>query len=713
MITTKKIRVLLLLSLVHLYACAHGSLSEQTWLEDSQSQQVQSWVLKQNQKTLTRLQEDIRFSIITKDLTSLYGAEDNLINGSIHNNDFYHFLQDKDHKKGIWRRTPFDKFKSGAFEWETILDVDKLAADEDKNWVMSGSHGGMVCRLPEFDRCLISLSLGGGDVRFLREFDLTSKTFVIDGFYVPNFKSVASWIDRDTIFVGADWGEESQTHVKRPRQVCIWKRGTSLDQARLVFEGQKDDFELIGKKFITSKKNYFIVQRNTGLFSVEHYLAKECSFEMGSTCGPFKRLNMPTEIGYYDFYTAAFGFDRIIVSLRKDWISAGYTYKAGSVLAFKIDQENVIPEVLFFADPKKNVLDVKLSQQYIYIAVLDNIRTKILALTLGPSDTWHTEQLPLPENVHAYMNSVDPVENQMTIGTEGYLQAPSLQLVQMKNQDFEIATLQTKPAKFASHELEEIRLEVTSRDGTKIPFTIIGRKGLNLNGKHPTILYGYGGFQIPLLPFYLETYGKAWLEKGGLFVHAHVRGGGEFGATWANAVKKSKKQNSIDDFTAIAEDLIAKGYTSPKHLGIMGRSGGGLLVSAAAVPRPELFHAVVAVAPLIDMLRFHKVPDGGNAWKEEFGDPEIKDVQEYLLKYSPLHNIKPAKEYPEFLFITSSNDDRVHPSHARKMAFQLEEVESPVLLYEQQEGGHAVSTNINQNAFNQSLILTFLTQKLF
>ncbi|WP_236551349.1 prolyl oligopeptidase family serine peptidase [Billgrantia tianxiuensis] len=273
-----------------------------------------------------------------------------------------------------------------------------------------------------------------------------------------------------------------------------------------------------------------------------------------------------------------------------------------------------------------------------------------------------------------------------------------------------LETLKQAPALFDAEGLEVTQHFATSRDGTPIPYFQVAERDLEPSGDHPTLLYGYGGFEVPLLPGYSPGVGRAWLSQGGVYVVANIRGGGEYGPRWHQAALREKRHKAFEDFAAVAEHLIERGVTSPQRLGIQGGSNGGLLVGNMLTRYPQLLGAVVCQVPLLDMRRYHLLLAGAS-WMAEYGDPESDDWS-FLSDFSPYHNLDPEAQYPPILLMTSTRDDRVHPGHARKMMARMVEQGHRALYYENVEGGHGGAADNRQRAHMQALAFTFLSQTL-
>jgi prolyl oligopeptidase len=544
---------------------------------------------------------------------------------------------------------------------------------------------------------LISHSRGGSDATVVREFDLKNKTFITNGFYLPEAKSHVSWRDKDTLYVGTDFGPGSLTSSGYPRIVKEWKRSQPLTNAAVVFEGKTEDVSVDAGVEHDHGRTYEFISRGVTFFTDETYVRQGKKWV---------RIEKPDDAQAETFD------DQIILRLRSDWNVDGKTFPAGSLLAanFKAylkGDRNL--QILFAPTERKSLQGTSATLHYLVLNELDNVRGRVTVLRHA-KNAWVPATLPVPEFGSVNVSGIDADESDDYFFTfSDFLTPSTLSYGTIGGNAPE--KLKTLPAFFNANGLEITQHEATSRDGTKIPYFQVSRKGLVCNGNNPTLLYGYGGFQISMVPDYRGGIGAAWLERGGVYVLANIRGGGEFGPKWHEAARKEHRQRAYDDFAAVAEDLDARKVTSPQHLGIQGGSNGGLLMGAMFTERPELFKAVVCQVPLLDMRRFNRLLAGAS-WMAEYGDPDKPDEWAYLSKYSPYQNVLKDKQYPRVLFMTSTRDDRVHPGHARKMFARMQEQGHDSLYYENIEGGHGAAANNQQAAYMSALAFTFLSKEL-
>ncbi|GAA5174722.1 prolyl oligopeptidase family serine peptidase [Niveibacterium umoris] len=664
------------------------------WLEAIDAPASLDWVRARNAETLPKLEQAPGYAALHQRLLGIYNSPQRLVPITLNGAWAYNFWQDAEHPRGIWRRTALVDYRKGAPKWETVLDVDALGRAEGQSWVWKGAD----CLGPEGERCLISLSPGGGDAVEIREFDTQTSRFVDGGFRIPTAKSGASWVDRNTLIVGTDFGPGSLTDSGYARVLKRWKRGTPLAQAQTVFEARKEDmlaYALLDQTQPVSRS--FIVKLPT-FFTEELYaLGRD---------GKLAKIDKP------DSAKARVWRDRLILELRDDWTRNGHTFMKGSLLALPLDvakARRALPEVLFVPDETVAMEDWHAVKDGFVLDLLDKVRGRVLEVRRGRSG-WVQRVVPVPALGDSKATPIDPEgSNDYLLTTSDYLTPSTLSYVQFGKPG--VQTLQQLPAFFDASGLEVAQYEATSRDGTRVPYFIVAPKGAPRDGSLPTVLYGYGGFEIAMTPGYNGGVGAGWLERGGAYVVANIRGGGEFGPRWHAAALKEKRQNAYDDFIAVAEDLIRRGVTSPKKLAIMGGSNGGLLVGATEVQRPDLFAAVVCQVPLLDMKRYHQLLAGAS-WMGEYGNPDIPEEWAYISKYSPYQNLKPGVSYPRTLFVTSTRDDRVHPGHARKMAARMREFGQDVWYFENMEGGHAGAADNTQRARMWALTWTFLDLSL-
>ncbi len=658
------------------------------WLEEIDSDAALDWVKARNAESSGELEAVPQFASIHARNLEIYHSAERIPSVVIRGEHLYNFWRDDKHVRGIWRRTNLAQYRQAAPQWETIIDVDALAAAENESWVWMGP----TCLAPEYRVCMIGLSRGGADAVVRREFDTVRKEFVTDGFVLPEAKSEVSWKDADTIWVATDLGAGSLTTSGYPRVAKEWRRGTPITAARTVFEGLQDDVGVMAYSRHTPEGRYDIAARYPSIFEEENFIM------LG---GRLVRLDLPSDAWMRGFFK-----DHMLVSLRSDWTVAGKTYPQAALLAIKLDaflRGNRKFDLIFEPSEKTSLRAVSPTSDRLLLTVLDNVRGRLWALRCSP-DGWQREQLTLPGLGQVRVTSTADNRDMFFFKYQDSLTPSSLWLIEGSSEPVKV---KSEPDFFDPAGMKMVQYEATSADGTKVPYFVVLPKGFVANGSNPTMLYGYGGFEISTTPYYRATWGSAWLERGGVAVLANIRGGGEFGPRWHQAALKANRHKSFEDFIAIAEDLVARKITSTAHLGIMGGSNGGLLVAAVLTQRPDLFKAVVCAAPLIDMKRYHKLLAGAS-WMSEYGDPDKPEEWAFIKTWSPYHNLKKDAGYTKVLLTSSTRDDRVHPAHARKMAAKMLDLGYPVFLYENIEGGHSGAADENQRAYINALEMAYL-----
>src|SRR5262245_15797702 len=664
------------------------------WLEDVGGDRALTWVREQNAVSTRQLEAVPGFEKLRARLLSMYESRERIPNVTKHGAYLYNFWRDEKNSRGLWRRTTLAEYRKTEPAWEIVLDLDKLAEAEKENWVWKDAN----TLWPSHDRALIFLSRGGADAAVMREFDLDQKQFVADGFVLPEAKSRVAWRDRDTLYVGSDFGSGSLTSSGYPRIVKEWRRGTAIGAAKMVFEGKAEDVSITASVVHDHGRVYEFIGRSMTFFTNETLVRRGADW---------LKLEKPADARVETF------MDQILLRLRSDWTVGGKTYLAGSLLAVDftayLGGERQFA-VLFEPGERKALASTSATKNYLILNELDNVRNKIYALK-RENGQWLRSALATPPFGSVRVRGVDADESDDYFMTANDFLTPSSLYLGTIGRDKQ-EKLKSLPAFFVTDGLQISQHEAVSKDGTKIPYFQVSRKDLPADGKNPTLLNGYGGFGISLLPLYSWSTGAAWLERGGVFALANTRGGGEFGPNWHYAARKENRQRAYDDFIAVAEDLIARKITSPQHLGISGGSNGGLLVGVMLTQRPDLFKAVVCQVPLLDMRRYHKLLAGAS-WIDEYGDPDKAEDWAYIAKYSPYQNVFGGKQYPRVLFTTSTRDDRVHPGHARKMFAKMKAQGHDVLYYENIEGGHGGAANNQQLAYMSALTYSFLVRELF
>ena len=667
------------------------------WLEEVTGEKPLAWAKQQNAESVGELTESHKFQAIEKRLREILDSEEKIPYVQKIGKLYYNFWRDGKNPRGLWRRASLDEYRKPEPNWETVIDLDALAKSEEENWVW---HGAQVLA-PDDQVCMISLSRGGADADVKREFNLKTKRFVDGGFYLPEAKSQFAWRGPNSTFVATDFGPGSMTSSGYPRIVKQWDRGEPLDKAVTLFEGKPDDMIVFAYSDLTPGFQREFVVRMPSFWTSENFVRQE---------GQLIRIEVP------DDAKTQVHRQWLFVELRTDWKIDDVTYPAGALLAANFDaflegDRNL--QVLFEPTARKSLAGYGATRNHLLLNVLDNVRNRLYILS-PPSEEggeWMRRPLPgVPDQVTASASAVDEMESdEFFLRVDGYLTPPTLALGSIGGPTPE--TLKTSPSFFQANGLKVTQHETTSKDGTKIPYFQVASEQLPLDGQNRTLLYGYGGFEIPLVPGYNPMVGAGWLEQGGVFVVANIRGGGEFGPKWHQAALKANRHRAYEDFIAVAEDLTRRKVTAPSHLGTMGGSNGGLLMGNMLTMRPDIFGAIVCQVPLLDMRRYHKLLAGAS-WMDEYGNPDVPEEWEFIKTFSPYHNVKKEVEYPRMLVTTSTRDDRVHPAHARKMVAKMKSQGHDVLYYENIEGGHGGAANNEQRAFMRALAYTFLWNEL-
>lgn len=660
------------------------------WLEEVTGEKALNWAREQNEISQAELEAKQNFKEIKERSLRILNSKEKIPYITKYGDLYYNFWKDDSHKHGLWRRTTLAEYKKESPDWETVLDLDELSKVENENWVWEGAS----VLEPDYDRALVHISPGGSDASVVREFDLKTKSFVKDGFNLPKAKSNIAWINRDTVYVGTDFGAGSMTDSGYPRIAKVWKRDEDLSKAKTVYEAKKEDMNVNAWRSIDGKTHREFLNRRISFYKSQSFIKRGDKFVL---------IDKP------DSAEVFVAHDMLFIELRDDYTVAGKTYKSGALLALDLEQFLAGSrdfQVFFEPGERLTLAGYSKTKNCFYLTELDNLKTHVFKFSKSATDgKWQREEFTKPMLGHASVWAVDGNESDNFFFDTADPTHPSTLYLNKTEK------LKANPAFFDASNLEVQQLEAVSKDGEKIPYFQINKKGIKLDGTNPTLLTGYGGFEVPNLPSYNARAGVAWLEKGGVYVVACIRGGGEFGPKWHKAAIKEKKQNSYDDFIAIASDLISRKVTSRKHLGIKGGSNGGLLMGAMYTQRPDLFGAICCGVPLLDMQRYNKLLAGAS-WMEEYGDPDKPEEWDYISKYSPYQNLIKGKDYPAIFIDTSTKDDRVHPGHARKFTARIKEFGSPVLYYENIDGGHGGASNNEEVAYLDALQYSFLWDKL-
>jgi prolyl oligopeptidase len=675
-----------------------GSTKQSTdpflWLEDVDGDKALTWVRAQNERSLKALTSDPRFERFNKAALAILEDKSRIPLGSQRNGYVYNFWQDDVNVRGLWRRATRASYETQSPEWQTLLDLDALAKKEDRNWVWKG----VSCALSPSERCMVKLSNGGKDASVNREFDLVKREFVAGGFEMPEAKADLTWQDENTLLVATDWGADTLTTSGYPFVVKEWKRGTPLSAAREVYRGTNEHVGVSPFRLDAGGGKKFLGISDAETFFTAKYLAVTPTGTAPITLPP-----KATPRGLYH--------DQFLFTIEQDWEISGRKWPTGSLLSMpqsEVSKPSPAIQLVLAPGSRDSIEDVAVSRAGVLVAKYSNVRGQLDRYTFDGRQ-WTGVRLPLNDTGAVGIASADVDEDVAYATYTDFLQPTTLYSTDVAAQ--KVTAIKAMPAKFDASKYVTEQFEATSKDGTKVPYFVVHSKGLKRDGQAPTVLYGYGGFQVSMTPSYSATIGQLWLDQGGVYVLANIRGGGEFGPAWHDAGLKTHRQVVYDDFIAVAEDLIHRKVTSPRRLGIQGGSNGGLLMGVMLTQRPELFHAVNVQVPLLDMLRYHKLLAGAS-WIDEYGSPDVPAERAWLEKLSPYQNLVKRADFPVPYFETSTKDDRVHPGHARKYAAKLESLGMPFLYYENIDGGHSAAANQRERAKRAALEFTYFSQRL-
>ncbi|HEY3696409.1 MAG TPA: prolyl oligopeptidase family serine peptidase [Phenylobacterium sp.] len=666
------------------------------YLEEIEGDRALAFARAENARSLPVLQNDPRYAGLYADALAIVTARDRIPGVDFAGDrTLRSFWQDADHVRGVWRSATPDDYRKPEPAWRTLLDLDALAKAEKANWVWKGA----AC-LPPADRlCLVQLSDGGKDAVTVREFDASTGTFPAGGFVSPQSKQDAAWLDADTLLIGRDWGPGTLTDSSYPYILKAWTRGTPLSAASEVFRGSRTDVTAAPMvlRDADGRVAAALAVRAVSFFESEYHLLTDK--------GPVK-LPLPLKSTIQGLVDG-----QLVFTLEQDWDARGL--KTGDLAAYdlatlKADPAAARPQLILRPDASQSIEQAAATRDRLVVALYENVKGAVLSFRHGPAG-WTASKLDLPKEASIGIASASHDDDRLILGVTGFLTPNTQWLADAGSGAREV--LKTMPARFDASKHVVEQFWATSRDGTRVPYFVVRPKDLKFDGQAPTLLYAYGGFQVSQTPAYSGAVGKLWLERGGVYVVANIRGGGEFGPAWHNAGLKLNRQKVYDDFFAVSEDLIARKITSPRRLGIMGGSNGGLLMGVALTQRPELYHAIVIQVPLFDMLGFTHI-GAGASWVGEYGDPADPAERAVLESYSPYQNLRAGRPYPEVYIETSTKDDRVHPAHARKAAARLKAFGYPYLYYENIDGGHAAAANLNETAKRLALEYAYLIRKL-
>jgi prolyl oligopeptidase len=669
------------------------------WLEDVEGERALAQVRQWNGSSLAKLEGDPRYADLHAKALAIVNATDRIPVPTLRSDRVDNFWQDQANVRGLWRTTTLDSYRTPQPRWEAVFDLDAVAKAAGENWVYKGSD----CLEPDQTRCLISLSEGGKDAVEVREFDVAQKAFVEGGLRLPAAKHRFAWRDRDSLFVATDWGPGSLTTSGYPFVVKVVGRGQSLEQAKEVFRGAASDggygVYISTLRSPTGQLDGVVFTRPLSTFEFEQHVLTD----RGT-----RRIPLPPKAD-----VRAYQAGQVVFGLDEGWTHGGRTYRPGSLISFSLaelerDPATARANLIREPGPREFIASVAPTRNRLLVSAYENVTGALYGYAFA-NGRWTAKRFDLPANASVDVVTTRPEDDTAFVSVTSFLQPTTLYQGDAATGRFQ--AVKQSPARFDAAGLTTQQFEATSKDGTKIPYFIVHRKAMKLDGSNPTLLYAYGGFNVPMTPGYSGIIGKLWLERGGVYVLANIRGGGEFGPGWHQAGLKENRQRVYDDFAAVARDLTARKITSPRRLGVMGGSNGGLLTGVAVTQTPELYNAAVIQVPLLDMLRYHQLPPGAS-WMGEYGDPDVPAEAAFIGRYSPYQNLRGGRAMPEVFINTSTKDDRVHPGHARKFAAKMEQLGLPFYYFENIDGGHGGAANLLETARRNALEFTYLTRKL-
>ncbi len=668
------------------------------WLEAAHGKRAMQWVKAENAKTTAALDNDALFQQLFAEAKTIAEAPDRIPFPEIYRGGVLNFWQDAQHTHGIYRMTDQADFKTAAPHWRTVLDLDTISKTEKANWFLQGT----ACYEPNQRPCMVSLSDGGEDASTLREFDFDSGKFVAGGFVLPRGKQSSAWESENSQLVAREWSPGELTHSGYPYIVKRLMRGRPLSAAVEVFRGSPNDVQVAPLELADgSGHQVLLIQRAPSFFETENYLL--------TAFGP-KRLSLPRKTDLYGLVEG-----RLIFGLDEDWkIGDGPALRKGSLVSIELtaaaaDPDHLHPTLIVSPGPREAIIEAQTSRSYLLVHMLNEVNARAYSYRPETGNRWSRREVSLPDNAAIQFLGQDLHSDQAYLTVTGFLSPTRLMLADLS--DGSLTEVKSLPAKFdASGQVVE-QLRAVSKDGTQIPYFIVHSSRPKQDGSTPTILTAYGGFQSPMTPSYSAELGKLWLERGGSFVLANIRGGGEFGPAWHEAGLKLHRQRIYDDFAAVAQDIVARGFTSPAHLGIKGASNGGLLMGVEFTQHPQMWAAVDIGVPLLDMLRYEKIA-AGSLWVAEYGSVANPEEKSFLESISPYHNLKAGVSYPQALIWTTTKDDRVGPQHARKFAAKLSSMGVPYYFYEVTEGGHGTGATLAEQAQMTAREYAYFSHKL-
>ena len=673
-----------------------GTTDPFLWLEQRHGARALAWVKQQDARTLAILESDPHYAKFYADAFAIASSKDRIPMPELQAGRVYNFWQDTAHERGVWRSTTIRSYETATPRWAPVLDIDALDKTEHADWAWKGAN----CEEPSEQRCMVALSHGGEDAITLREFDLRTRAFVPNGFTLSYGKQSLVWLDRNTLLAARAWKPDEVTTSGYPYVVKRWRRGEPLSRAVEIFRGARTDVSVDPLRLVDGAgHSVTMIVRAPSFFETDYLLL---------TPRGLRRVAVPLKSSFTGMVDGW-----LLLQLNEDWNAGGKRFAQGSLVSVNLgdlraNPANLHPRLVYAPGPRETLDTVAVTKTAALLVIYANVRARAFLYT-PVANGWRRRRLALPDNSSIDVAATNPHTDAYFVDSRGFLIRTSLYAGNAASS--RVVEIKRLPPQFDATRDVVDQHEATSRDGTRIPYFVVHSKKMVADGSNPTVLYGYGGFAISMTPFYSGVIGRLWLSRGGVFVLANIRGGGEFGPAWHDAGLKTHRQRIYDDFYAVGRDLVARKITSPRHLGIMGGSNGGLLVGVEMVQHPEMWHAVDIQVPLLDMLRYEKI-EAGASWVGEYGSVSVPAERAFLAKTSPYNNLEPNVAYPEPFIWTTTKDDRVGPQHARKFAAKMASMHLPYLFYEVVEGGHAAGVTIREGAKTRALEWTYFTMKL-
>jgi prolyl oligopeptidase len=669
------------------------------WLEEIYGDKQLAWVKEHNQRTAAVLEKDPHFAPLQSEALKVLESPDRLPWPDFRGGLIYNFWQDAQHVRGIVRRAALKDYLTADPKWETVLDYDALSKQDNQSWVAKS----LDCLQPDDDLCLVQLSAGGEDAVIEREMNLKTGKFVEGGFVLPRGKQNEAWMDKDTLLIAREWGPGTMSESGYPIAVRLWKRGQPLESAKELFKGTTKDVDVGPASYNDGQGHHAVViGRNTSFFEHEWHLVQPDGVH---------KLALPAKC-----WLEGFVDNQLIFSLHEDWKPEGQTssLKQGSIIALDLataskDPVHLKPVVVFAPTAQEFEQQIASTRHHLLLTTLENVQGRAYVYSRGKTGQWTRSKLPVADNQTIFVAAASQLDDRFFLGETGFLNPNSLWLGDAA--DGSLKSVRAEKSMFDGSKDAVEQLEARSKDDTRIPYFIVHRKDMAYDGNNPALMTAYGGFEASSTPYYDGVMGKLWLERGGVFVLANIRGGGEFGPAWHEAGLKTHRQRIYDDFYGVADDMVKRKITNPRKLGIFGGSNGGLLMGVEFEQHPEMWGAVVIEVPLLDMLGYEHL-SAGASWAGEYGSASVPEERAFLTTISPYHNLKADGHYPEPLIFTTTKDDRVGPVHARKFAALMEEYHLPFYYDEITEGGHGEGADKKQEARTHAEKYTYFMMKL-